>query len=302
MRDRLPHCKRLPGFGNIMDPQDVSSLQHSKKTRRQRAGNTLLGRFILAQPPDKAFPRDADDDGSPQPGERIKMSQNIKVMLKGFSEPDAGINRDPVPRDPRRLACRDPLAKPSAHVRNDIIVPRRQLHGPGVSLHVHQNDARLAARQHTHGAGISSESADIVDDRRSRLSCGPHDHGAPGIDRDSDAAARKLLDDRNDPPQLLLDRDRLRAGPRRLATHVNDIRARCMQRQSSRNRRGRRISITAIREAIGGDVDNRHDAGTIQREASKAERRGWKAGSSARFTSGGLRPVNLSFFNLPHRR
>jgi hypothetical protein len=220
----------LPGFGNIMDAQEVSSSQYSKKTRRQRPGNTLPGSLIPAQPPDKAFPRDADNDGSPQPGERIKMSQNIKVMLKGFSEPDTGIHCDPVPRDPRRLACRNPRAKPSAHVRNDIIVPRRQLHGSGIPLHVHQNDARLAACQHIHGAGISSESANIVNDRRSRFDCGPHNHGTPGIDGHNNAAARKLLDDRNDPSQFLLDPYRLRAGPRRLAAHVNDIRARCMQR------------------------------------------------------------------------
>ena len=86
------------------------------------------------------------------------------------------------------------------------------------------HDAKCSGAVH-HGLerALRPEGVDVVDHRCARRDRGPHYRGLDGIDRDRHRPGGKALDERHDAVQLLLLGDRLGAGPRGLATDVQQI-------------------------------------------------------------------------------
>src|SRR5690606_27723379 len=80
------------------------------------------------------------------------------------------------------------------------------------------------------------------------------------LDGDRDpAVGADRLDQRDDPGDLLGIGDGLGARPRRLPADVENVRALGDQPARVRQSRGRIAIAAAVREAVGGDVDDPHD-------------------------------------------
>ena len=86
------------------------------------------------------------------------------------------------------------------------------------------------------------------------------DGGLVGVDRDRHVdAPAQALEHRRDAPQLLVGRQRRRAGPRRLAADVDDVGAVRDHRERVGDRDVGIESRAAVGERIRRDVDDAHD-------------------------------------------
>ncbi len=116
-------------------------------------------------------------------------------------------------------------------------------------------------------APSSGQGAYVVDDVRAGGNRGAHHLGLAGVDRNEHGGlAPQIFDDRDDALELHGEFSRLRAGPRRLATDVDDARALGDHAPRMRQRR-RAIRVAAtVGEGIRRDVEHAHDHGRCEIE------------------------------------
>jgi hypothetical protein len=91
-----------------------------------------------------------------------------------------------------------------------------------------------------------------------------------GIHRQRHVAALQRLDDRQHPPQLLVDPDGLRAGARRFAADIEDVRSLLQQPKGVCYPGSGGGMVAAIGERVGRDVDDAHDERAGEREGEAA--------------------------------
>ena len=194
-------------------------------------------------------------------------------MLSGLAEPKSWIEPDVAARQASGLQSPSLLKQIAAHLLDHIAVLGIGLHGLGLALHVHDTDAHALGRQGggqgPHG-GIA-KAGDIVhhvDADRERLL----DHlGPSAVERERQAQRLQGPEHRQHAVGLLSRRDGL--GPRSgaLSANIDDL---CPIGLHPLGRLHSLIQANmkpAIREGVGGDIENAHDEGAMGRQLEAAQ-------------------------------
>jgi hypothetical protein len=143
-----------------------------------------------------------------------------------------------------------------ADLGDDVVIRGLDLHRARLALHVHQAQVGARPGDRLGHVRVAPQSGDVVDE------LGPEGERTPrhlrlcGVDRDWNAF--EPLEHRDDTAQLLVERDSLRAGPRRLAADVHDRRA--LLQHASRRRGGDvRFKVhAAVRKRVRRHVHDAH--------------------------------------------
>ena len=152
-----------------------------------------------------------------------------------------------------------PLFEESRDIGRDVVVRRIHLHRPRLALHVHQAEVTPGVRDDARKLRIAAKRRDVVDELGAELERAPRDLGLRRVDRHR--TAREPLEHGNDAAQLLVERNALRTGPRRLAADVDD-RSPFIHHAPSRRGRGVGIEVDAtVGKRIGSHIDDPHDGG-----------------------------------------
>ena len=185
-------------------------------------------------------------------------------MTGGLAEADARVDGDTLAPDPRRLAGRDPALEVIEDIERGVGIARRQLHGLGIALGMHEDDRRAAPFRHLEAFGIEVKGGDVVDDGGAGPQGRRHHAGLAGVDRNRRFAFGETTDHRQHAGKLVRLRDRRRVRAGGLAADVEDIRPCRRQGLAMGDGIAGVGEITAVGEAVGGDVDDPHDHRFVQ--------------------------------------
>ena len=186
--------------------------------------------------PDERLPGRPDEQRCTQRCEARDGGEQREVVLEGLPEADPGVEGDRVRGDPcgdRGVACRGELCR---DLTDDVVEVRCVLHGARLAAQVHRDVARTGDCDDVEHPVVGSERADVVHDRRTGGERGAGHRRVAGVDGDDDTLGREPGDDGDDTRELLVDRDGLRTGPRRLSPHVDTVGAGSDERQTERDR------------------------------------------------------------------
>ena len=249
-----------------MNADDIGSAISGERGRGDGRVLAIVG--LVADRPVHRLVRVTDQHGTVERGELPGPVQQIERLGARLAEAESGVDDHAVPVDPGRVGKREPLAKLGDHVRDDIVVL-------GLGRRV---DRRVEAVHHYHRAvGIGDhlahrgirESGNVVDDVRARVESGRRDGCLPGVDRDENVVSgdrrHRLdrLDRRDDAVDLLVDRNRLRAGPSRFTADIDDVDPGVDHPPDSRDRVLQCLVAPAVVEGVGSDVEHAHHRGAV---------------------------------------
>ncbi len=136
------------------------------------------------------------------------------------------------------------------------------LHDLGISLHMHQDEARMILGGQAQEPGIQAERADVVDDIGAVIKGGLSDlefcrvHGDQGLGRFPQSGYHG--DDASD---LLFGGDGVGTGPGAFSADVDDVRAVGEKSQAVVDGLLGLLIEAAVIKRIGRDVDNAYDPG-----------------------------------------
>ena len=202
-----------------MDAQDRrAALEGGDGGRDARPEQVVRARSSRAQ---RALAREADEHRPPEREQDVEPAHELEVVRHRLAEADARVEADPLLGDALRDRERQPLLEERRDLGRDVVVARLRLHRPRLALHVHEAEVRAGAGDDSGELGIAAQRRDVVDEDRAALERSPRDRRLRGVDRDRSSPPRRL-ENRHDPPQLLLRGDAVRAGTRRLAADVDD--------------------------------------------------------------------------------
>lgn len=94
---------------------------------------------------DKRFPGNSEEQRTISDDEPIERAQQFEIVRDGFSKADARIEADRSWIDPGSSEGGKSFQKKSADIFHDVVVMRGELHRPRIALHVHDDDAAVAA-------------------------------------------------------------------------------------------------------------------------------------------------------------
>src|SRR5690606_29486577 len=158
------------------------------------------------------------------------------------------------------------LGEEPVHLADHVVVVRCILHRRGLALHVHQADRHAELRRGIERA-VAAQCTHVVDQSGAGGHGGAHDLGLGRVDRDRHrATARERLDHRHDARDLIARVDRRRPRARRLATDVEQVGALGDEAQAMLDSAPCIEEFAAVRERIGGHVDDAGDAGPAEVE------------------------------------
>ncbi len=209
--------------------------------------------------PEEPLARRPDEHGQPERLELAEVREQGPVRRPGLGEPEAGVEHEllsPHPRREQRLDARGELV---AHVRHDVVVVLERVHDVRVAPPVHAHVRDAGAGDDLGHRRVGEAAGDVVDDPGAGLDGALGDDGARRVDADDRALGRERGDHGEHARELGLDRHAARAGARRLAAHVEDVRALAQELTPVRDRGVRLVPLAAVRERVGRDVDDAHD-------------------------------------------
>ena len=264
----LPHRQGLAGCRDIVDAQDLHALRDAEERGGERAGQAVV-HVRARQLADEALARGAEQDRRSRARGRCSMPRAAPGCAPAScrsrcrdrrSAASAGCRRARTPRcgrraSRRRRARRRRSAGSSCMVRGSPWACIRTTGRP-VS----------AATCKAPGSCVSAETSLMsATPARGRA---PHHLRLARVDGEARPHARRQrLDHRHDPPQLLLEVDRLGTGPRQLRADVEDVGALRLEPQRVRDGGIRRQIAPAVREAVRRDVDDAHQARPVERQS-----------------------------------
>ena len=192
------------------------------------------------------------------------MLEQAQVVRQCLGETEAWVKNDSVCIDARRSASGHPLFKISRNVRCHIIVMRVVLHIARLTAHVHQAHRQTGIGRRVQGT-IALQRAYVVDQPSPQPRRLADDRRRGGIDRnDHIQAAIDCLDHRRHALDFFGHRHGTRPRARRLATDV-DQRGACGDHRFGMPQRSVALAeAPAVREGVGGDIEDTHDMGTRQ--------------------------------------
>ena len=264
-----------------MHPQDVCAAAGDRERNRgggppdplPLAGRPLLGgrlpvggALLARDVPDEGLSRHAEEQGGAYGPQFGQAPEELQVVIEALPKADAGVQGQPVGGDPRPQGRLHSLPEAPANLGQRVAVLRGRLHGLRRALAVHQDKGQVKVipelgdrRDHLR---VSQPAADVIDDSSARFDRAACHLGLGGVHRDGDRALRReSLDDGENAPQLLIRGDGGGPGSGGLAAYVQHIRALIDEVEAVLGRPLRSEELTAVREAIGGDVDDPHDGG-----------------------------------------
>ena len=162
-------------------------------------------------------------------------------------------------------------AEEAAHVVHDVAVIGKALHRRRiVDRRVHHDDRHLV----THGDSKHrpvAQARDVVDHRHASVDRRLRHGGVPRVDADRHAQRHRPLDHWEDPAELVVDGHRLGARPRGLAADVDDVGTLGDEPRRVLDRVVDCEEATSVRERVGRDVDDPHQANALERQRSRPE-------------------------------
>ncbi len=159
---------------------------------------------------------------------------------------------------------------------------------------MHQDHRQAGLGGDAHRIGVVRERGDVVEDVGAGGGGLAHHLGLARVDGDQHIGARpQALDDWDDARELLLGGDVVGAGAGRFAADVENVGALLGELQSVRDGGLRRRVQAAVGEAVGRNVDDAHDARTVERQTGKARARRGDCLEVLRGGEGAAAPVAL---------
>ena len=234
-----------------------------KQPRRDRPGDAPVRLDDPRQLADEQFAGNPNDDRASQRAQQRQPRQQRQIIFGRLGEPNAGIDGDVAPRDPRRLGRRDPGRKLGSHLGGHVVVAGQRGHRRGVVPHMHQHHRTARLRHHPQRVRIIRQCRDVVDNPRTGIERGPHGCGVPAVDGDADALGGEAAHDWDDAPALLLGRRGRGTGTGAFAADIDDDRALPGHFQPGGDGAPGIEMRAAVAETVGGNVEDAHDRGRI---------------------------------------
>ena len=139
---------------------------------RSLAGNRLLPR-PRADGTQEVLAGEGDEQRPTELAQLAEAPQHLEVVVDREVEVEAGVESDPLGRDPELARPRDPGAEPLEQVGHDVVVGGRRAVHPGRALDVHEHVAATALRDHLEHLRLAA--ADVVDRRGAGVDRGCRD-------------------------------------------------------------------------------------------------------------------------------
>ena len=307
-RPSMIACRTRHGLacgGDVVDAQDAGRPDRAPAGRPRATRHTAFRRRLpRLMRPMKPLRETPTRTAQPRPCEqRVSRSRISRLCATVLPKPMPGSSRDPVERDPGRTAGSHPFGEIIEHLGRRIAVGRVLLHGPRLSLHVHQDDAAPCCRPRQPGSPASPVRAvTSLTMRAPASSAAAMIAACAGVDRDRGARparARTTGTTRRNSSSAETGAAR-RAG--QFTADVEDVRPVGLQRQAMRDGRGVIAELAAVGEAVRRDVDDAHDRGRTR--SSPAKRRGEQRSASvscAKATASARVTVSMSASGPPRR-
>src|SRR5690348_14833812 len=92
-------------------------------------------------------------------------------MSVRLAEPETRINQEPVLGDTVTLSVFDAFSEELKDISHHISVDRSLLHGPGRTLHMHEDDGDLELGHGRRHFSVKTKGADIIDHPRTLTHC-----------------------------------------------------------------------------------------------------------------------------------
>ncbi len=262
----------------------MGAVHHRDGHGSRRAEDPLAGR-AARQRPDESLARGAEYD---RPAEDLEPAQppvEIEVVLQTLPESDPRVDQDPFPVDPCGRREVHPRGQLPDHLAEQAIVVGPDLHRGRDAPPVHEDHRAARLPDDGRQLRVVRKGARVVHDPRSRRNRLPGHGRLRRVDgEDRLRLPRKLAEHRQDPPQLLLRRDRFRPGARGLSADVYDRRAVLRHPESALRRLQGRAERAAVRERVRRDVQDPHDqrrAGQVEAASGDGDDETFQAGAPA---------------------
>ena len=201
--------------------------------------------------------------GKPSATSSGSRASSGQLLLPAFAKPSPGSSTTCSSRTPAARSAATRAGELAPHVGHHVVVVVEVVHHVGVPAPVHRDVDRARPRHDVDHLVVGQPARHVVDDRGPTLDGRPRDHRAGRVDAHGRTAGHQLLDHRQHPRQLVVDRHPPGAGPGRLTADVQQVRPLVEQLQAVRDRRAGREPAAAVREGVRGDVDDAHDEGAV---------------------------------------
>jgi hypothetical protein len=154
----------------------------------------------------------------------VQSPDEFQIMGKGFAEADTDIQDEVGGRDSMRKGKVPTLGQKPFDFGYQVVIVGRNLHIPGLSLHVHQDHGCARAGDQLDHIRVEAEGADIIYQVGPGIQGGLSDIGLIGVDGYGYAAIlTDCFDQGNYPVQFLGGRNWIGKRPGRFSANVNNI-------------------------------------------------------------------------------
>ena len=191
-------------------------------------------------------------------------------MRQRLAKTYAGVDGDIGPRNASRFGSSHPRGEGIVNVQQNIVIIGVGLHRGGRLNRMHQDDRHVVGRNQSRHLRIKAQGGHVIDPRRPRLQRRLRHGGFAGVNRQGQV--QPALAQRCNHGgcagdffgHLHLDR----AGPRAFAADVDDL-GPCGHQSRLHHGGFGPQEQPAVRKAVGGDVQNAHDARLGHRQGAK---------------------------------
>ncbi len=143
-------------------------------------------------------------------------------MCRCFTEAKAGIQHDTLGLNACAHYGVTSLLQKMTYINDHIIVVNLLLHGPGLTLHVHDAQTAIGVLDGLEGTG-HAQGIDVIDHVCTGRQAGAHDLRLERIHRQGHTAVAQALDQRDDTLKLLFQGNGFGTGTSRLATNIQNV-------------------------------------------------------------------------------
>jgi len=267
-------------LANVVDSEQPHARQALLDRQRNRPRQTLRGRRIDAgrrQATDETLATRRAQHGRPQRKQTPDATHQLRVLPDRLSESQARVQHHVIGVNPRLRRGPAPTRKEHRDLANHVRVGRLGRVPVGVRVQVRRNEAvhqdhpRSALRDKPQHRRVLFARRHVIDGVRSGVQRGPSDRGTRRVDADRDARQRPAggpdrSHRRDDARDLLLRGHTRRARPRGLAAEVERIRAVAHRLPRRLHGRGWRGDPARPVETVRREIQDRHDARSIERD------------------------------------
>lgn len=256
------------GF-DIVDPKEMSTGQVGENEGNEGAFQPFLRGQATEKVTDKGFAGGADEDGAAKFAKEGDVFEEGEVVLKLFSEADAGVKDDAIRGVAEGIQRGDALNEESPHFAEQIVILGVLLHRFGGALDVLNDDRGMGIGEEGGHIGVHLEAGDVIDEIGAGGDGFSRDCAFDGIYGDGDiGAVPESANDGDDAGEFKFRGDGVGAGAGGFAANVQQVGA-LFNRLETRSDGG--ISIRepgAGVERIWCHIDDRHN---VEGEGLKCE-------------------------------